>query len=127
MRSAIKTSVASSWHFISTYNVVEFQLNCEMERRVRYMDLLIIRNDRYHEIDISRNPTTNDRTHNNYTTFLLNVNWQLMLISEIIGVMLVQHTIHSNAPCGKKHKFPFMLMYVVKYSTYRAWRGRAVA
>jgi hypothetical protein len=89
------------WH-----RSVEFQLTCEMEGKVRYMDLLIIRYDHFYELDISRKPTTNVRTNNNYTTFLLNLNWQLMLISEIIGIRLVDHTIHSNIPRGKKAQIP---------------------
>jgi hypothetical protein len=64
-----------------------------MERRVRYMDLIIIKNDHFHEIDISMKPTTNDRTCHNYTTFLLNLNWQLMQISKIIGIRLENNTI----------------------------------
>jgi len=30
--------------------------------------------------------------------------------------------IYSNAVCGKKHNLPFMLMLLVKYSNYRAWK-----
>jgi hypothetical protein len=86
------------------------------------MWILIIRNDHFHEIYIFRKQTNNDRTNDNYTTFLLNLNWQLMLISEIIGITIVDNTIHSNSPCGKKHKLPFMLMQLVKYSNNCAWK-----
>ena len=89
------------------------------------LDLLIIRNDHFHEIDIYRKPTTNDLTYNNYTTILLNLNWQLMPISEIIGIRLENHTIHLNAPCGKKHKFPFMSVQVVKYTVLGIINQRA--
>ena len=68
-----------------------------MERRVRYLDLLIIRIDHFHEIDISRKPTTNYRKSNNYTKFIITflityllTPWCKVLLEKLTGLQLVK-------------------------------------